>query len=180
MKKKYLECGKVGTAHGVRGALRVQSLCDSAEILASLSVVYLREKTGDYTPYRVLSASPAGDMAIMTLEGYADRDAALALRGRMLYAKREDIPVPEGGALIADMIDLPVLDADSGRPYGILTDVQPSPAADLYEIKTPAGKTVLLPAVPAFLDRIDIEAGIYIRPIPGFFDEEESEAEHAI
>ena len=78
------------------------------------------------------------------------------------------------------MIDQPVLDADSGRPYGILTDVQPSPAADLYEIKTPAGKTVLLPAVPAFLDRIDIEAGIYIRPIPGFFDEEESEAEHAI
>ena len=115
-------------------------------------------------------------MAILTLEGYADREAALALRGRLLYAKREDIPVPEGGALIADMIDLPVLDADSGRRYGVLADVQPSPASDLYEIRTPSGKIVLLPAVPAFLDRIDIDTGIYIRPIPGFFDEEEGDA----
>ena len=88
--------------------------------------------------------------------------------------------MPEGGALIADMIGLPVLDADSGRLYGHLADVQPSPAADLYELRTPGGKAVLLPAVPAFLDRIDIEAGIYIRPIPGFFDEEESEGAHAL
>ena len=180
MKKSYLECGKITTAHGVRGALRVQSLCDSAAVLAGLATVYMQERNGTYTPYRVLSASAAGDAAIMTLKGYGDRDAALALRGRMLYAKREDIPVPEGGALIADMIGLPVLDADSGRLYGHLAAVQPSPAADLYEIRTPGGKAVLLPAVPAFLDRIDIEAGIYIRPIPGFFDEEESEGAHAL
>ncbi|MBQ8351671.1 MAG: 16S rRNA processing protein RimM [Clostridia bacterium] len=180
MKKEYLECGKITTAHGIRGALRVQSLCDSAAVLAGLTTVYLREKSGAYTPCRVLAASPSGDMALLTLEGYSDRDAALALRGRMLYAKREDIPVPEGGALIADMLDLPVLDAESGRLYGHLTDVQPSPASDLYEIRTPSGKTVLLPAVPAFLDRIDIEAGIYIRPIPGFFDEEEREDDHAL
>ena len=73
------------------------------------------------------------------------------------------------------MLGLPVLDEESGRLYGKLIDVQPSPAADLYEIRTPGGQSVLLPAVPAFLDRIDIETGIYIRPIPGFFDEEESE-----
>lgn len=179
MRKEYLECGKVTTAHGIRGAVRVQSLCDSAAVLASLSTVYLCEKNV-YRPLRVLSASPAGDAALLTLEGYADRDAALALRGKMLYAKREDIPVPEGAALIADMLGLPVIDADSGRRYGELADVQPSPAADIYEIRTPGGKTVLLPAVPAFLDRIDIDAGIYIRPIPGFFEEEESEGGDAL
>jgi 16S rRNA processing protein RimM len=180
MKKSYLECGKITTAHGVRGAVRVQSLCDSATVLAGLSTVYLQEKGGVYTPYRVLSASAAGEAAIMALEGYSDRDAALALRGKMLYARREDIPVPAGGALIADMLGLPVLDADSGHLYGHLADVQPSPASDLYEIRTPGGKTVLLPAVPAFLDRIDIDAGIYIRPIPGFFDEEEREGADAL
>ncbi len=176
MKKEYLECGKIATAHGVRGALRVQSLCDSAEILAALHTVYMREKSGAYTPCRVLAGSASGEMAILTLEGYADRDAALSLRGRMLYAKREDIPVPEGGALIADMLGLPVVDAANGRRYGELVDVQPSAASDLYEIRTPGGKLVLLPAVPAFLDRIDIDTGIYIRPIPGFFDEEDGDA----
>ena len=172
MRQLYLECGKITTAHGIRGALRVLSLCDSGDVLAGLSTVYLREKSGEYTPLCVTSASATADSAILTLQGYTDRDAALSLRGKMLYAKREDIPVPEGAALIVDMLGLPVLDADSGRRYGTLSDVQPSPAADLYEIRTPAGKTVLLPAVPAFLDRIDIESGIYIRPIPGFFEEE--------
>ena len=100
MRKEFLECGKIATAHGIRGALRVQSLCDSGEVLSGFSTVYLREKNGAYTPLRVLAASASGDMAILTLEGYADREAALALRGRLLYAKREDIPVPEGGALM--------------------------------------------------------------------------------
>ncbi len=176
MKAEYLECGRVNTAHGVHGALRVQSLCDNAGVLAALSTVYLRERDGRYTPCAVLSASYSGEVAILTLSGYTDRETALALRGRMLYAKREDIPVPPGACLIADMLGLPVIDAESGRVYGHLSDVQPSPASDLYEIRTPDGKTVLLPAVPAFLDRIDPDTGIYIRPIPGFFGEEDVHA----
>ncbi len=169
-KKQYLECGKVQTAHGVRGALRVDSLCDTPEILAGLTCVYLAEK-GGYTPRRVLSATPHKGGVLMTLAGIEDRETALLLHGKMLYAARADIPIPEGAALIADMIGLSVFDADTGKTYGVLQDVQPSPAADLYDIVTPGGKHVLLPAVPAFLDRIDIDNGVYIRPIPGFFDE---------
>lgn len=170
-KKQYLECGKVLTAHGVRGSLRVESLCDSPDILCGLTRVYLAKK-GTYTPHRVLSATPHKGGVLMTIEGFEDREQALLLHGKMLYAARADIPIPEGAALIADMLGLSVIDADTGKVYGVLHDVQPSPAADLYDILTQGGRHVLLPAVPAFLDRIDVESGVYIRPIPGFFDEE--------
>lgn len=170
-KKEYLECAKVATAHGVAGVLQVECYCDSPEVLAALPFVYFREKSGAYTPHRVLRAVRYKSQALLSLEGIESREAALALRGQMLFAARADIPVPEGGALIVDMIGLSVMDADSGRVYGTLHDVTPSPAADLYDIKTPEGTHVLLPAVPAFLDRIDLESGIYIRPIPGFFEE---------
>jgi 16S rRNA processing protein RimM len=110
-------------------------------------------------------------MAILSLAGYTDRDAALSLRGKLLYARREDIPVPEGGALIADMLGLPVLDADSGRLYGRLADVQQAYASDMYDIETEGGGHVLFPAVAEFLDRVDTDEGIFIRPIPGFFEE---------
>lgn len=170
-KKDYLECGRVATAHGIGGALQVECYCDSPEVLASLPAVYFREKSGAYTPRRVLRAVRYKSQALLSLEGIESREEALALRGVIFYAARADIPVPEGGALIADMLGLSVIDAESGRVYGTLHDVTPAPAADLYDIKTPDGKHVLLPAVPAFLDRIDIEAGIYIRPIPGFFEE---------
>ncbi len=170
-KKEYLECAKVATAHGVAGVLQVECYCDSPEVLAALPFVYFREKSGTYTPHRVLRAVRYKSQALLSLEGIESREEALALRGQMLYAARADIPVPEGGALIVDMIGLSVIDAESGRVYGTLHDVTPSPAADLYDIKTPDGTHVLLPAVPAFLDRIDLESGIYIRPIPGFFEE---------
>ena len=171
-KKHYLECGRVQTAHGVHGTLRVESLCDSPEILCALKTVYLPVRGGEFSPRRVLSAAPHKGGALMTLEGVDNREDAMLLHGKMLFAARADIPIPDGAALIADMIDLPVLDADTGKRYGVLVDVQPSPAADLYDVLTDSGKHVLLPAVPAFLDRIDVESGVYIRPIPGFFDEE--------
>ena len=177
-KRQYLECGKILTAHGVYGALRVESLCDTPEVLCSLPTVYIPRKDGTLAPYAVESATPHKGGALMTLLGLDSREDALLLRGKMLYAARKDIPIAEGSFLIADMIGLPVFDADSGRVYGKLQEITPSPASDLYDILTPNGKHVLLPAVPAFLDRIDIDTGIYIRPIPGFFEDEENE--HAI
>ena len=68
------------------------------------------------------------------------------------------------------MIGLPVIDNDNGKVYGSLSDVLKYTSQEIYEIKTPDGKTVLMPAVPAFIKRIDTENGIFITPIDGFFD----------
>ena len=170
-KAAYLPCGRIATAHGVRGTLRVESYCDSPEVLASLPTVYLEEPHGQYRPVRVEAAAPHGGSVLMTLDGIRDRNEALLLRGKTLFAAREDIPVPENAVLIADMIGLPVLDADSGRLYGRLADVQQAYASDMYDIETEGGGHVLFPAVAEFLDRVDTDEGIFIRPIPGFFEE---------
>ncbi len=177
-KRQYLECGKILTAHGVFGALRVESLCDTPEVLCSLPTVYISKRDGTLAPYPVASATPHKNGALMTLSGLDNREDALLLRGKMLFAARADIPIAEGSFLIADMIGLPVIDADSGRVYGKLREVTLSPASDLYDILTPSGQHVLLPAVPAFLDHIDIDTGVYIRPIEGFFEDEEDD--HAL
>lgn len=169
-KERYLECGRIVTTHGVRGEVRAESYCDSPEVLAGLSRVYLRDGAGNYEERRVLSSAPHKGQVRLLLAGVPDMNAAICLRGRTLYAAREDIPLPEGGAFIADMIGLPVFDADSGVRYGTLSDVQPSPAAQLYTVTTPAGRQVLLPAVPAFVRRVDTESGVYITPIEGFFE----------
>ncbi len=171
-KAAYLSCGKIATAHGVHGALRVESYCDSPEILASLKTVYLPTRDGAYRPLRVLSAAPHGSAVLMTVEGVDDRNAALLFRGKEIFAARADIPVPDDAVLIADMIGLPVLDADTDKCYGELCDVSQSYASDMYDIKTPGGQHVLFPAVPEFLDHVDTDRGVYIRPIPGFFEED--------
>ena len=81
---------------------------------------------------------------------------------------REDFVIEEGAYFVADIIGLPVIDADSGRVYGRVKDVTDSPASRLYVIDTPAGE-VLLPGVKEFVKKVDTESGVYITPIPGFF-----------
>ena len=49
MKKEYLECGKICSAHGVRGVLKVEPWCDSPAVMVKLKSVYF-EKGGEYSP----------------------------------------------------------------------------------------------------------------------------------
>lgn len=168
MKQPYLECGKIINIHGFRGDVKLESLCDSPEVLASLKTVYFLEN-GVYLPRKILHASVFKQFVIARLEGIADEDAANRLRGKMLYAKREDIPIEEGGHFIADLIGLPVKHADTGEVLGELVRVDARGHGDLYTVKTPHGEE-LLPAVEEFVIKIDVDDAVYVRPIEGLLD----------
>jgi uncharacterized repeat protein (TIGR01451 family) len=61
-----------------------------------------------------------------------------------------------------------------GEPevYGTLTEVTCPALQEIYEITTPGGKKVLMPAVKQFISKIDTDDAVYITPIDGFFDDE--------
>ncbi len=164
----YLECGRVVNAHGVRGILKVEHWCDSPRVLANQSRVFLA-KEGEYRELKVLSASVSGQMVLMTLGGVESREDAIAMKGTVLYLKREDIPLKAGALLIQDMIGIEVRDANTGKVYGTLSDVEEVPRGRLFYVKTDTG-TVLLPDVPAFINKID-ESCMLVTPIPGFFED---------
>ena len=170
MKKEYLECGKILAAHGVRGVVKVEPWCDSPSVIVKLKNVYFK-KGESYESCEVLGASASDSLVLLTLSCVDSREAAQALKNTVIYARREDIPVPKGRVLIADMIGLDVIDADSGRIYGTLTDVTDGVRHQIYTIKTKTGE-VLFPAVSEFLEEIDTEKGVFIHVIPGFFDDE--------
>ena len=61
--------------------------------------------------------------------------------------------------------------ADNNREVGILKDVIQNTAQSILEVETAEGKSVLIPAVDAFLRDIDEEAGVIeVELIPGFLD----------
>ena len=122
-------------------------------------------------PLPVRASSVFRDMALLSFEGYPDLDSVMCLRGQVLYAKREDIPLREGQILLADMIGLPVIDKQDGRVYGHLSDIDFAPASAIYHVTTPKGEEVLIPAIPQFIKEVDETRGIFVELIPGFFDE---------
>lgn len=170
MKKEYLECGKVCSAHGVRGFIKVEPWCDSPKVLASQKRVFIAAKDGSYKEIAVNCASVSTKYVLMALEGIDTREAAQAEKNRILYLHRDDIPVKDGAVLIADMIGLPVIDVDTGRIYGKLSEVNDGVVSKLYTVATDSGD-VLIPGIPEFIKEIDTERGIFIKPIPGFFPE---------
>ena len=155
-------------AHGIRGVLKVEHWCDSPGVLTRQSRVFLFEG-GEYRERKVITASSAGNMVLMSIEGVSTREDAVAMKGTVLYLSRHDIPLAPGAMLVQDMIGLPVIDANSGKVYGAVADVQDAPRGKLYFIATERGQ-VILPHVDEFISSIS-DDGLLVTPIPGFFED---------
>lgn len=171
MQKKYLEVGKIVGTHGVKGELRVQPWCDSAEFLMQFSTLYLN--AGE-TPVRVLSSRVHKKLLLMMLEGVDSVEKADLYRNQILYLNRDDVTLPAGQYFVQDLIGLDVFDADTFVYYGELTRVMRTGANDVYQITSQNHKNYLIPAVPEFIQEINLEKGkMMIRPIKGIFDDED-------
>ena len=168
MPKRFLEAGKIVGTPGVRGDLKVQSWCDSPEVLCDFDTLYLDEKT----PVTVEKAQVHKNVVLMHLTGIDTVEAAETLRGRVLHLDRDDVDLPDDLVFIQDILGFAVHDRRTDSEVGKLRDVITSnPAHDMYEIKTAEGRLVYVPASKPFLEEIDMQAGvIYIRSIEGLLE----------
>ena len=168
--KEYLEAGRFNGTHGIKGDIKAEDWCDDLSVLLNLKRIFVKEKGENYKELRVTRAVRYQSLALLHLEDFDTPEASAILKNRTFYAKREDLPLPDGSYFIADILGLPVYDTDTGRVYGTLDEVSDNAASQLYHVKTATG-TVYLPAVPEFIIGIDFEKGIAVRPVKGLFDE---------
>ena len=171
MKKDFLECGKIVATHGIKGEVRINPWCDEPEDLLQLKYIYFNEGK---EKIKIDKIRTKGNQIVVKLEGFENPDAAQALRGKTIYLNRNDMKLSEGEYFIADIIGLKVIDADTQEEYGVLTDVSPTGANDVYHITFKDGTEKLIPAIKQVLIETDIDSGILkIRPLKGLFDHED-------
>ena len=170
MKNQYLEGGKICTAHGVLGMLKVEHLCDDGKILCGVKRVYFKETDGSFTERKVTKASVSGKFVLMGIEGIDSREEAIRYRSRLLYLNRGDVPKKEGAMFLADMQGLPVYHAETLASLGEIKEVSEIAGRRIYVVNC-MGREVLVPDVKEFIKEIDEERGMAVLPIPGLFDE---------
>jgi 16S rRNA processing protein RimM len=169
--KQYLECGKVVSTHGIVGEIKVQPWCDSAEDLASLTRLYL---DGGKTPLRIDKGRVQKNMVLLKFDGFDTIEQAATLRGRILWLDRGDLPLKEGEHFVQDLLGAKVIDADTEKVYGTLTDITQTGANDVYHITFPDDRVFLIPAIEQVIVDIDAQLEIVkIRPLKGLFDDED-------
>lgn len=168
MKKQFLEAGKIVGTHGIAGDIKVQSWCDSPDVLTDFDTLYLSPSE----PVTVRRAYVHKNMVILHLDGVDSCDAAQALRGRVLYLNRDDIDLPDDLVFIQDMIGLSVYDVRTDSVIGTLKEVlTTNPAHDMYVIARPDARDALIPACEPFLVSVDLEAGrLTVRTIEGLIE----------
>lgn len=167
--KQFLEIAKITSTHGVRGEVRCQYYCDSADVLCDFNVLYLDKGA---KMVKITNSYPHKNIVVMKIEGVDSIEQAQQLTGKMLYLDRGDAELSEDMFFIQDMIGLTVKDCDTGEVYGKITDVYQNGAADVFSIKKEDGRELMFPNISEVVLSTDIEGGeMIIRPLKGLFDD---------
>ncbi len=168
--EQYLEIGKVVNTHGLRGELRVDPWCDSPQFLCQFKTLYLKKGETKLS----VSSRPHKTIAIVKAKGIDTIEEAEKLRGRVLYINRSDARLAPGEYFIQDLMGLDVIDIDTSKNYGKITDVLKTGANDVYQVTDEKKKDYLIPVIDDVVKEIDINGGkVLIKPLKGIFDDED-------
>lgn len=150
-----LEVGRIGRAHGIRGAVVVTLTSDRHERVAQHARLH------DGQQWLVVESSRPQPQHrwVVQFEGIADRNAAERLSGRQLWAE----PVADDDAMwVHDLIGSSVVDTN-GIVRGTCVSVIDNPAHDILELDT--GHLIPIIFVTSAADGV-----ITVDPPDGLFD----------
>ena len=152
MRVEFIPVGQIVNAHGIKGEVKLNPLGFDPEFLAEFDVLYIGGKRMEVKHARVHKS-----VVLLTLPGVTDMDAALALKGKNVTIRRDDVEVPEGYYFDEEIEGLTVIDCESGESIGKVRRVLSYPAHKIYEVK--GEREYLIPAVPGvFIESVDLDA----------------------
>ncbi|MFL5237948.1 MAG: ribosome maturation factor RimM [Rhizomicrobium sp.] len=166
---KNVLLGVVIGAQGLKGEVKVKTFTETPEKLGAYGELH----TKDGRKLVIANARAAKDVAVVQLEGIADRDAAESLKGVEFYIPRGALPAAEEHEFYhADLVGLRAEDTE-GRAVGNVIAIHNFGAGDVIEMaREDGGGTVLMPFTREIVPTIDIAAGRIVIAAP-----EEVEAE---
>ena len=130
----------VAGAHGIGGEVRLKLFAESVDSLKRCGSVEI-----DGATFAVTTVRANGQAAVARLGGVESREAAEALRGKLLTIDRATLPpLGEGEYYHVDVIGLPCVTAN-GEPLGRVETIENFGAGDLLEVERADGTRTLVP-----------------------------------
>ena len=148
---------------GILGHLKVQPHTELADRFAAGSSLYL-----DGLPTTVVSSRPHRVGYVIRLDSVEDRTTAESLRGTPLTVPEDDLAeLPEGVFYHFQLIDMDVV-SEEGERLGRIAEILETPGNDVYLVRKPDCRDLLLPAIRDVVLDVDIESGrVTVRLLPG-------------
>ncbi len=157
-----LSVGRVVTAHGVRGEMRIEPLTDNPARFRDLKTVLLRGEER-----AVLSIRPHGTMVLLKLAGIDTPEEVRLFRGEQLQIRAASAPpLPEGVYYHHQLVGLRAVTTD-GQDLGEIAEILALEPNDVYVVTGARGE-VLIPALKDVVTEINLELSqVTVVPVPG-------------
>jgi 16S rRNA processing protein RimM len=166
--------GVVTGVHGLRGDVSVQNRSDNPDRWAPGGTVL----SEDGAPLTIESSRRHGRRLLVKFAGIADRSAAERIRGTVLVVPESWLPDLAEGEWWAHQLEGCEVRTASGRVLGVVKEVIPNPANDIWVAVDDEGIETLVPALAELLIDVDLEARtIVVHDVPGLTAPEESPKE---
>jgi 16S rRNA processing protein RimM len=164
--------GVFGAPQGVQGAIRVKSLTNDPNALGAYGPL-TDAKRGRVIAFDSLRPL-RNDTLVARVKGVSTREAASALTGVEIFARRDQLPPPSDDEFYYDdLVGLDAVDA-AGTRLGRVVSVMNYGAGDILEIApVGGGETLLLPFTKRIALRIDFEAGRIVIDPPREVEDED-------
>ncbi|NOK62486.1 MAG: ribosome maturation factor RimM [Chloroflexi bacterium AL-W] len=154
--EEFLLVGKIVSAFGVRGQMRVRAYTDRVDHLCrNVRVIYLGSEYRKCRLKHVFEHKPG--LLILSLEGVASREEAEALRNTDVSILEQDAaPLEDGEYFIHELNKLQVV-TESGEVIGQVSEVLETGANDVLVVTRPGQKEALIPMIHDVVKELDIE-----------------------
>lgn len=148
---EFLEIGRIGKTHGLRGDLWLNLSTDFPERLGAGKIIYIGKK---YQEFSIGSFRLKGNRGLLKFAEFNSPEKARVLTNQSVYVKTKDLPdLPKDEYYHHDLIGIRVVDEEQ-KEIGILEEILRTGANDVYVVKHSSGKETLVPAIKSVI--IDI------------------------
>ncbi len=164
-KEDVYKIGRLGKPHGVRGEITLQF---SDDIFDQVDADYLiLEIDGILVPFFMEEYRFRSDeLALMKFEDIDSEDRARELTGCDVYFPRAHAEADEDHLTWSEIVGYQVVDAASQQPVGTIVHVDDTTLNTLFELSTPDGHDLLIPASDEMIVDVDKRQRIITMEIP--------------
>ncbi len=115
---------------------------------------------------RVERSRPLRGRLVVKLDAVGDRTTAERLRGKPLTVPRASVmPLPEGTYYHFQVLDISVW-TDQGEYLGEVKEILSTPGNDVYVVRGPGGREVLVPALQGVIIEVRPDEGRMVVRLP--------------
>lgn len=157
--QQFLTVGKIVNTHGIRGDLKVLLNTDFADIrFAPKNVLNLvHPETGAKHEVTIASSKPLKGMYLVRFEGFDNINLVEKYKGYEIRVSKDNtVPLEEGEYYYHQIIGCRVVGED-GADLGVITEILRPGANDVWTVKMPNGKQLLLPVIDDVVLDVDVE-----------------------